>query len=278
MTTKMRSLVATVLALAVLLSAGCSGKGDEQKGKEREPRRDNSRGDKGPGPSGGDKGQGTDLRDAKPAFRVTSKQLGEEYKKDKKAAEAKYKGKVIEVTGLVTGIGQSINKEPCLTLEGAEKGVLDVMCFTAEKEPWAKAAPGQTVKLKGTCAEFSFMARLTGCAVLEVTGPAPPSLRAEELAKEYAAGADKASMKYNDKYLLLSGEVAGVKFNEDKAASVTLKTSGKPKVVCHFTEFEKDETAGLKPGQKIKVLGQYTMNLSPDEVGLYFCMPVGAGK
>src|SRR4051794_25512505 len=181
-------LCVAFLAAAIFLVSACSGK-DEKK-------EDDKVGDK--------KGVG----DTRPQFSLTSKEFAEEYKKDRQAAEDKYKDKVVELSGLVAEVRRDSSKENFLLLEGAEKDISGVACYTTDKEPWRQATPGQTVKLRGRWREFALAATLDGCVVMKVTGPAAPSLTADELAKEYAADPDATSKKYDRKYLFVRGEVA----------------------------------------------------------------------
>jgi cold shock CspA family protein len=257
-------VLAAALAVAVFLSAGCSGKSDK---KEDDKKGEEKKGEEKKG-----------VGDAKPDFTLTAKAFDEEYNKDKKAAEAKYKGKVVELSGTVKLVGRNLGKEAFVSLDAGSKNITGVMCFTTDKQPWLKATPGRTAKLKGKWPEFTVGPSLVGCIVTEVSGPETPTLTADELGKAYAADKDATTKKYDNKYLFLTGEIAKVTFNEAKAASVLFKTSGKTKVLATFTAFDKEETEKLKAGQKIKVLGLYSFNFAPDEVSLNLCIPVEEGK
>src|SRR5262245_41585318 len=126
--------LAVALGVAVLLSVGCSGKTekkeDDKKGEEK--KEDEKKGDDKKG-----------VEDAKPDFSRSAKEFDEEYNKDKKAAEARYKGKVVELSGTVKSVGRNIGKEAFLSLEAGPKNLAGVMCFTTDKQPWLKATPGQ---------------------------------------------------------------------------------------------------------------------------------------
>src|SRR5262245_20094451 len=256
-------VLAIALAVAVFLSAGCSGKSDKKE--------DDKKGDE-------KKGHTRSVGDPKPDFTLGSKEFAEEYKKDKKATEAKYKGKVVELSGTVKSVGRNISKEAFIRLDAGMKNITGVMCFTADKQPWLKATPGQTVKVKGKWPEFVVSPALVECVITDVSGSGAPTLTADELGKAYATDKDATTKKYDNKYLFLTGEIAKVTFDAAKAASVTFKTSGKTKVVANFPAFDKEETEGFKTGQKIKVLGEYSFNLAPDQVSINLCIPVQEGK
>src|SRR5438093_13109165 len=91
-------VVAAALAVAVFLLPACSGKGDktEDEKKDADKKRD---------PGGN---QTEDLGEVKPDFSLTAKVLCEEHEKTpQKAFNTKYEGKVLEVTGLVKGVGRN---------------------------------------------------------------------------------------------------------------------------------------------------------------------------
>ncbi len=251
--------LAAVLAVVLFLSAGCSGKREKEEDDKK----------------GGEDKKG--VADAKLDFSLTSKQFAEECDRDKAAAKAKYTGKVIELSGLMTGIGRNIFEDAFLILEGGKKSLFGVHCFMAEDQPWLKATPGQTVKVKGTASDFG-PPQLVACVITDVSGPRAPTLTAEELAREYAAGQDATHKKYEEKHLFLSGEIAKVSINKAEVALVTFKTTGQPQVVAKFSPVAKKQTKDLTAGQKIKVLGQYTLRDAPDEVGLSECTLVEGGK
>jgi hypothetical protein len=43
------------------------------------------------------------------------------------------------------------------------------------------------------------------------------------------------------------------------------------KVTCSFTAFDKSRVKQLKIGQKVTLVGEYTLNFDEAEVRLYFC-------
>jgi len=247
-----RRLLWAILTFVLLLSPGCSGKGERDDTEE----------------SGADK----------PAFSMTAREFSEERLKDDKGAQAKYRGKLIELVGAIMGVDRTPTRKGLLILQGAPGDLVGVQCSTKDIQPWLKALPGQTVRLKGRGAQRDSGPMLEQCTILEVSGPVPPSLTAEELAKEYAAGPVAAQRKYEGKHLLVSGKVEEVTVKETKLAWVAFKTAGGPQVFCVFTPFFEDQWSTLKPGQKVKVLGQYALNRDEDEVRLWFCILVGRGK
>src|SRR5262245_2375033 len=110
-------LCAVFLAIAVFLVPAGSRKGDRKE--------DDTKGADGKG------GDNRADADARPDFSLTSKQFSEEYDKEEKAAEAKYKGKVIELSGLIIGMGRNVMEDVFLKLEGSKNDHSGVYCFMA---------------------------------------------------------------------------------------------------------------------------------------------------
>jgi hypothetical protein len=245
----------SVVALigAGLLCVGCGGSSSSGPAKDAAPSAD---------------------KDGKPKlgkadFTLTSKDFAEEFKKDKTAAHAKYKGKIVEVTGKVESVGRNASDEPILTLEGPPKSFDWTQCLTRDRYPWKTAAPGQTVTVKGKGHDFFPGAILLDCEIVEVKGDKPPALTADELAKEYAADPKAAAKKYEEKWIALSGEVEKVNAND----TVDLKTQAKgPRVRANFGAAEAKQLKGVKPGQKIQVLGNFGLQGAADEVSLSTCI------
>lgn len=212
-----------------------------------------------------------DLTSAKPDFSLSAEDFMKEFKASESDARKKYKGKVIELSGEVTGIGRNISGEDSISLKAPD--LLGMMCFTAMEEPWTKAVPGQKVKLKGKLGEYG--AVLIYCVFTDPGKYAGVEMTAAELAKEYAADPDATSKKYNDKYLILSGEVEKKEYNSAGAVSVYLKApESKVRVAVSFTAFEKELSRKIKPGKPLKVIGQYSLNFGKDEVKLLMCLPI----
>ena len=114
--------------------------------------------------------------------------------------------------------------------------------------------------LFGHLLDFGTVPALTRCEVLEASGPGAPTLSADELAKEYAKDVAAAQKKYDNKWLILTGEVDKVEKGKQElgeAARVVFKTEAGPRVECGLFGAYKEKIPSLKPGQKLKVLGEY---------------------
>lgn len=101
-------------------------------------------------------GSGSSEKDTKeiqskaPAYTVTAKSLFAEYKANEVAADAKYKGKVVIVSGVIQDIGKDIADQAYIVIGG--EGFLDgVQCTFTESQnaSVARLSKGQKVTVKG---------------------------------------------------------------------------------------------------------------------------------
>lgn len=95
---------------------------------------------------------------------VTSYDLMAQYDENEAAANIKYKGKDIRVTGTVTGVGESFSKY-YVTLQGHKQYGFEVQCFVSDD--WesyiAKLKKGDTVTLKGKCSGMGLNVSVDNC-------------------------------------------------------------------------------------------------------------------
>jgi hypothetical protein len=205
-------------------------------------------------------------------FTLTAQQFLDECKKDRTAADKKYKGKIIELSGVVGDFATTPTKDAIVWLK-VEKAP-GLMCNVRDKEPWTKVVPGQEVKVRGQYLSFG-----PGLAngIIVATGPNPLILIwAEDLAKQYATDRDALNAKFKDKYLMVEGEVAGKKpYGKTDGVHVFLKGT-KDVTVCGL--FGKDEAAGIQEGKKIKLFGSYLDVANPKQVELHMCWPISTAK
>lgn len=87
-----------------------------------------------------------------PVLKVTADQIFSDYTANEVAADAKYKSKMIEVSGIVGTIGKDIVDSPYVTLKaGGEYSISSVQCmFTKNDEAvLATVVKGKTISLIG---------------------------------------------------------------------------------------------------------------------------------
>jgi hypothetical protein len=87
---------------------------------------------------------------------VSAAQLVQEFQKDPDAADAKYRGKYLELTGVVERTGRGRNDTPFVVLHGADENAeLKIECFfdylpdAAAEARFRRLAKGQTVTVRG---------------------------------------------------------------------------------------------------------------------------------
>lgn len=195
---------------------------------------------------------------ARPDFQVTAEAFAKEFTKDREAFKAKYANKVVEVTGTVHSVGQDIGGGGNVSLRGDPDVLVgNVLCGTAEREPWRAVLPGQTARVRGRCPDrVSVEAMLFDAVVLEVRGDPPPTVTADQLAKEFAADPDAAEKKWDKKYLILTGRVKQVIPPKDLNGRFLLLESdpATPRVQPDFGT--DDRAKRVRPGQQVRVLAQ----------------------
>jgi hypothetical protein len=121
---------------------------------------------------------------------------GCELKPPTATADAKYKGKVIEVSGSVQGVSlpDGLHPFPSVRLERDTDSLADLECVfrAANEEEVKKLQAAAFVTVRGTCAgrlsqPGSHLIRMDNCELVYTTAPAPPAVRVGILAllREY---------------------------------------------------------------------------------------------
>lgn len=264
----------SLLLIAALFMAGCSGGGrpaaaDENKDGDTKPKKDQlPPQDRQPPVSP----KGNDLRLVKPDFILAASELGAEGQKNGGGpTREKYKGKVIELSGVVRWVRRDRDhpERVLLWLYGATKSPLDMLrCVSRDPTPWKEVTPGQTVTIRGKSPDpkYDGNVALVNCAIVEAIGPRVPSLTAAQVSSEYRADPVGFSRKYDENGLILSGEIARTDLVANgQLLSVVLKTpEGGPRVVCRLDNLDEKE-GQWKRGQKIKALCESGAALERDE-------------
>ena len=192
---------------------------------------------------------------------LTADELGKEQNKNEKGTQTKYKGKVIELTGIVLGMGRNLFLEPGITLKVKDE-IVQLYLTATDPRPWDKALPGQRVKLKVIYQEREkgIDTRLLGGPILEVTGKPTPTITAEEMGKEYQKDPKEAEKKYRwstydqKPALIITGEISEA-MEGDGYTTVPvfyLKTGTKFKLKCGP---DRESARGLKPGMRVEISG-----------------------
>lgn len=184
-----------------------------------------------------------------------------EHKKDPKAAAAKYKGKVIEVTGPVHQLWSKIDGARLVHID--VKTGFPLSCFVIKGAVGGTVVPGQTVRLKGSH-QGDTSGSLWNCEILELGPDTAVRTSATELAKEYAADWRKASEKYRGKGMVVTGDVisklTGTQFK------LTLKGEGDVVVVCELVDDGKVLDKTYTIGSKASIAGNFSPSSGPNVI------------
>lgn len=189
---------------------------------------------------------------------TTSKEMDSIYDKVKEG-DAKFKGKMVEVSGVVRDA-----RFPDVSEAGSISVTLgetdhDVACVLDPQahEHAQKLWPGQKVKIVGKGDGWhGFFPALIGCQITEIGDP-PPAVKvdAKDLLAAYAADRKGANEKYYDKTLLVDGVVAEVElFGHVKVRAKDAPEDSPQLMLKFFTEKDLKEAAKkLKVGDPIRV-------------------------
>jgi hypothetical protein len=189
--------------------------------------------------------------------------LEEVSRKDADAWDAKFRGKTIDVKGVVSQLPRNAGGEVIVVL-AVEGKPFGLSCHTTETDVLDKVTPGQTVTMRGKAAADILRGDLVASRIVDVTGPRPPVITAEALAKEHEAEREKTLENYNDKWMFITGEVIA-KQDPAEADSVRLDVRGtsKVQVVFFLVGGQKPLAKGITTGMKIRMLACYSSGLQP---------------
>ncbi|MBM3983876.1 MAG: hypothetical protein FJ304_27130 [Planctomycetes bacterium] len=251
---KARALLAFVLFAAL---AGC---GQKDKATNTNPPAD---GKNKPGTPGKLDETGADLAAAAADVTMSAADWHAEFKKDANAAKAKYKDKVIELTGRAASVLQNPDAGVAFVHLKVEKDILGVRGSNKDLNLWEKVSEGADVTIRGRVPEFQILTgELYPIHIVSVKNLAPTMTTAELLA-DYAKDKEKFKAKWDDKWVYLEGEFVRAGKSKNDYEEIVLKGAGKQDIHCTIPADAKKQAAKLKPGQKVKVLGQMSIFEEP---------------
>lgn len=85
------------------------------------------------------------------AIKVSAVSLSQQYDDNKVAADAKYEGKLVEVSGVIDNIGKDITDTPYVSLKGRTNSLFGVQCMfpRADETQLADLSKGKSITLQG---------------------------------------------------------------------------------------------------------------------------------
>ncbi len=107
---------------------------------------------------------------------VTAQELCSAYEANEVAADAEYKGKTLEIYGMVYDIGKDILDKPYIELLGENIYVWGVQCmFDSNYESQiAQLVKGQNVTIRGRCTGYIINVLVEDCILVNLETPPPP--------------------------------------------------------------------------------------------------------
>ena len=203
-----------------------------------------------------DKAKDPQLKNPQADFVVAAADLLDEVKKDSKKAEAKYKDKLVQVTGSVYEV-EAGRRQVVVKLLGKNSDPDDTQIYAvlAEKDValGQQLSRKQKVKLTGVFKEaksLGFFTVLQECRVEELSKSETIHVAASDLAREFTENAAAAGKKYDTKDVIISGEVAALTKGEFNTTHVKLKGNDKLQVSVFVGP---NNVSFLKPGQAVKM-------------------------
>jgi hypothetical protein len=101
-------------------------------------------------------------------IKVTATQLADDYKNNEIAADAKYKGNFVEVSGVIDTIGKDIMDTPYVSLTASQYSIVGVQCMFSREDAsrLAGLSKGQSVTLRGEVSSKMMNVIVRGCSVV----------------------------------------------------------------------------------------------------------------
>lgn len=103
-------------------------------------------------------------------IKVSAVQLSEDYNANQVLADAKYKNKSLEISGIIDSIAKDILDTPFVSLKGRETSFFGVQCMfgKADEPKLATLSKGQSIVLRGEVSgELIGNVLVSGCQIVE---------------------------------------------------------------------------------------------------------------
>ncbi len=196
-----------------------------------------------------------------PPTETAAETLVSEYNGNVIAADTKYKGKVLDVTGKVSRIAR--NRPGKVTVEFEGELGWPVNCDFNSKDAQAQLAEltvGDSVVIRGSCqGKVDEVITLGSCSVLKkadkpATGPAT-AVTLDKISKDYEKNVVSADTKYKGKRLEVSGTV--VRIAKNKPGKITVQLGAEEhQMDCDFlAKNGQAQLAEVDAGDKVVIRG-----------------------
>ena len=197
------------------------------------------------------------------AIKISAAKLAKEFDTNIVKAELDYKGKVLEVTGIV----KLVSKERIgrITVElGSGANTIDCDFGSSSQSEMAGIEVGKTATIRGKCKGVDRKTQyviLESCKLVKdadkpLEPPQTPTVvDAAKLLKDYAGNSVKADAQYKGKYLEVQVTVQRVSSDIPGKLSVEATAGEDGFLICEFPKEAKDDLGKLEVKDQITVRG-----------------------
>jgi hypothetical protein len=213
---------------------------------------------------------------------LTAEQLAKAFHADPDATNKKYRGRRVEITGVVDFPFSATHYAHVVVQGYAPDSANDytpLNCkFSAAEEDRCLAfSRGQTIKIQGTFTHVGQGPELWECRLVEVGKDTAAVLTAAQLTKEFATAKEATAKKYHGQPLLLEGVVADIEMiggftfllaGHDEAAETPLRVE--VKFLDTVSKTVENRLAAVKKGQTIQVRGVGGLVVGDDMIHLNY--------
>jgi hypothetical protein len=244
-----QALLSFCLLLGMVVASGCNKAKPTESSPEVKPNPHPEPGKKGVK----DKVQGTNTNPPKslgdPQLKVAAADFHAEFRGDFAAAQAKYGGKVIELTGTVHGARAT--QRGWIDLSAPEKGT--VPCEFEDVSVTGKVAKRQTIRVKGWARPTSTSPTLTQCEIVELGPDTSLKTTSEKLAADITVQREQTLKASEGRTTFVTGSLEGRITDENMTEQLVLKGDGKTRIQCQTTD---PRAKNLQPGQIVTFAGE----------------------
>ncbi|MFC1582676.1 hypothetical protein ACFL4W_03980 [Planctomycetota bacterium] len=182
------------------------------------------------------------------------------------AADGKYKGQVVELTGKIRFIAKGLKKNYYVALDPG-KPLVNVRCFLADPMTAVHLSKKQEVKITGKVkGRILAEVELTDCTVLTPTPPkakkvlkaapvGPFTMDVDQIFKEYDNNEIMSNINYKDKSMTITGTVTAVNTNIGGKTYVDLAALKSPLQMIRCFLTDTGSVGALRRGVRATVVG-----------------------
>lgn len=222
-----------------------------------------------------------------PPTQMSAERLGRDFADSRAAANARYRGRILDLDGLVDRVRWNALGKVSVILQGYSEphGSMPVskeincQVLSRQEAQAIDLSRGQRVRLRGRCEGDSsdFFINLVNVELLDIGADPAVRTTAEELTRAYASDRSKADEVYLGRPLIVEGDFLELlKGDEEPVALLAGFEEQLPRplrIAATSTPNRKEGLAGLKKGERVTIKGE-CRGLRDGRVSLSFAIPV----